>query len=341
MKNLFFYLFLILTSSVNAQTLNASSFKVDDMDKDNHRIDYSYNIESTFFKVDMYLYKNSVLQSNLISYNSKVDESNYEQFTFPAGYRYSTYSNNYYVTNNPSKFILVLETWENQGSAKVTKTLTYNTPLPQKPDFSISRIQIYRDKFNTNDFSSLFFDSQDTANHPGTAFNKGTKYKFVITINNAESLVSQNATLTLIQGLSQSGTYPAGNALKTFDTSVAIANTNIKTVEFYETLISPSGDYLPAYLAFHIDKNNVFDEINEGNNILIQQTFLYPANMMIAGKITGVENIQVFNEKGIFLKKYSIKNNEKVEKKIVEDYGTGNYIIKSENQAARNTSILK
>lgn|GEM_PF-6021290 len=125
------------------------------------------------------------------------------------------------------------------------------------------------------------------------------------------------------------------------DTSVAIANTNTKTVEFYETLISPSEDYLPAYLAFHIDKNNIFDELNEGNNILIQQTFLYPTNMMIAGKTAGTENVQVFSEKGILLKKYLIKSNEKVEKKIFEDFGTGNYIIKSENQTARKTTILK
>lgn len=341
MKQLFSYLFLFFTSAFIAQTLNVSGFKIDNMDKDNHRIDYSYNIEGTFFKVDMRLYQYSVLQSNLIAYNSKIDESDYEQFTFPAGYRYSTYSNNYYVSNNPSKFVLVIDTWENQGSEKVSKTLTYNTPLPQKPDFSILRIQIYRDKFNTNDFSSLFFDSQNTSSYPGTAFNKGTKYKFVITINNSGSLVAQNPTLTFVQGLSQSGTYPSGTALKTYDASVPIANTNIKTVEFYETLISPSQDYLPAYLAFHIDRNNTFDELNEGNNILIQQTFLYPTNIMIAGKIAPTENIKVFDEKGKLLKEYSIKNNENVEKKIVEDFGTGNYFIQSANNINRRVKISK
>jgi hypothetical protein len=341
MKNLFFYLVLFFSFTVKAQTLTAGNFKVDALSTANHRMDYSYDISGTFFKVDMYVYKNSVAQENLISYNSKIDESNFEQFTFPPGFRYSTYSLNYYESTTPAKFILVIEAWENPEMPKMTQTLTYTPPAPQKPDFSIARIQIYRDKFNTNDYSHLFFDSQDTANYPGTAFNKGTKYKFVVTVYNTGSLTSQNSTLTLIQGLSQSGTYPSGTALKTYDAAVSIANTNIKTVEFYETLISPSQDYVPAYLAFHIDKNNTADELNENNNIKIQQASLYPTSITIPGKSANLTSIKVFNEKGNLLKEYSVKKDEKIENKIVEDFGAGNYFIKSENNITRRLKISK
>lgn len=106
-------------------------------------------------------------------------------------------------------------------------------------------------------------------------------------------------------------------------------------------MISPSQDYVPAYLAFHIDKNNTADELNENNNIKIQQAFLYPTSITIPGKFANLTSIKVFNEKGNLLKEYSVKKDEKIENKIVEDFGAGNYFIKSENNITRRLKISK
>lgn len=338
-------LFVTLFVSYFNSQITASSLMVN-LDQPNTTISYSFNFSGTFYKVETSLYKNSVSPSNKIAFGVKEDESDYANIIYPPGYVYSDFMDNQNSSayTPATKYFLVIDAWEQTGGSVAnyyTQTLTYTPPAPQKPDFSIARIQIYRDKFNTNDYSHLFFDSQDTANYPGTAFNKGTKYKFVVTVYNTGSLTNQNSTLTLIQGLSQSGTYPSGTALKTYDAAVSIANTNIKTVEFYETLISPSQDYVPAYLAFHIDKNNTADELNENNNIKIQQASLYPTSITIPGKSANLTSIKVFNEKGNLLKEYSVKKDEKIENKIVEDFGAGNYFIKSENNITRRLKISK
>lgn len=304
---------------------------------------YSFNFTGTYFRVETTLYKHNISDTNRIAYGIKEDESEYQPIHYPPGTIYYDFMNNQNESAyaSTSQYLLVINAWEHIGAPMQTITLTYNPPAAPKSDFSIERIQVYRDKFNVNDFSHLFFDSQNLSQYSGTAFNKGTKYKFVVTVNNSGAFPSQNPMFTISQGLQQNGNYPNGNISKSSDTPVAMTNTSLKTIEFYETIITPQ-DYAIGYLAFHMNKTNTIAESNENNNYKVLQTSFYPASFIIAGRNNNNnENIKIFNAKGQYLKKYLIKKDEKVEQKISEEFGIGDYFIQSENRSGRRIRITK
>lgn len=322
------------------QDINASNLKVTDPGDD--IIYYQFNFSGDFYRVETTLYKNSILPENRIAYGVQEDEAELQNIHYPEGYIYKDfmYNPSVYAHLPVNRHILVIHAYQKTDGPVAnhyTKTLTVVPGGPTQsivPDFSIGRIQIFRDKFNVNQFTHLFFDTDNLATYPGTALNKDTKYKFVVTINSqtGSNTADPEPIFTLSQCLTKNGNYPS-NILKSQNINLQLKNTTSQTIEFFETTYN-SSDYDWASLAFHVDKGNLISESNENNNLKILQTQLFPKNFTIAGKVS----VNVYDADGNFIKTLETTSDDTDFKNVKSKLGSGKYILRS-NKSSQQVLI--
>jgi len=335
MKNLLSFLIIFLATTLGAQTLNVSNFKVDALSTANHRMDYSFNITGTYFKVDMNVYKNSVSQQNLISYESRIDESNFEQFTYPPGYKLSTYSWNYYETTTPSKFILVVEAWENQGTPKMTQTLEYTPPVPIVPNFKIDGFVI-TEPFNNN---KTIFDSYNPGQYPPpTKLVQSTKtYNFKVFVRKEGAVAVNNVDIDLLQYDAYWGTYPNTSPGSSLNKKINFtASETVKSVDFLSNIIgfNPSQTIVLG-LAFHVDKNLNIVETNESDNYRVLHVQGYPAGSSLRTQETELLEVTVLDEGGKEIKKVKTTSEDTNLTEVKKELTPGNYYLKTKNSVKR------
>ncbi|KAA0125966.1 hypothetical protein FY557_19850 [Chryseobacterium sp. SN22] len=340
MKHLLFCLMLLLSTKIYSQTIDASDFTVDNVDIAGHRMDFSFNITGTFFKMDMRVYKNSEAPSNLISFNSKVDESNYEQFTFPAGTRYSTYSTNYYLNYIPTKLILVISTWENQGSPKIAKTLTYYPPVTPLPtNLKIDGFKITESSNN----NKVIFDSYNASQYPSPnpkVVQSTKNYNFKVFIRKEGNAALNDVNVDFLQYDTFWGTYPNTSPSSPKNLKVNFEqDENLKSVDFFSNVTNFSSSTIGWGLVFHVDRNNNISETNETDNYLGVHGIAYPAGTTLrlanSDYSQDYTEVMVFNEKGKHIKTFSAPADDKNFSEIKKQLSVGSYIFKINNSTKR------
>jgi len=328
-----------ITLSYAMPDLNASNLKVT-LNKSAKQINYSFNFEGTFFKVETKLYRNSATPSNLIAYGIKEDDSDFQPIVYPPGHVFTSFTNNQndWAYETADQYIMVIKAYEVTGiPVFLTKTLTYSPPKPITPNLKVDGF-IITEPANNN---KIIFDSYNASQYQNAKFVQSTKnYNFKVFVRKEGAVAVNDINVDLMQYDAYWGIYPNTSPGAPINKKISFSATeSLKSVEFFTNVYNFSSGTITYGAAFHIDRLNAINETTKSDNYQGIVTTAYPAGTNLktaqSGEIAGFVTVEVLDENGKNLKTVSASADDKEYSEVKKQLAPGNYFFRVNNSTQR------